>query len=147
MRYKVPIALVRATFDVFRQCGAGNHECQVLWTSAWTDPSSICRVVHPRHRAHCGGFELEDDWINTFWLDLARRDEGVRFQVHTHPREAFHSSVDDAYPILHFAGFLSLVIPDFGAGPVGFARAYLAEIAPNGQWVEVAPDSRIDVIA
>lgn len=145
MRYKVPAALLAETFDLFRQCGGGRRECQVIWTSTWAEPLTISRVVHPRHRAHGGGFELDDDWINDFWLELARTGQGIRVQVHTHPHEAFHSSIDDEYPILHSVGFLSLVIPDFARGPVGFECAYLAEIGPDGRWLEVTPDSRLQV--
>jgi hypothetical protein len=61
---------------------------------------------------------------------------GIRVQVHTHPYEAFHSPTDDAFPILHKAGFLSLVIPNFAQGPVGFRDAYLTQILPDGSWKE-----------
>jgi hypothetical protein len=38
---------------------------------------------------------------------------------------------------------LSLVIPNFGLGPVGFNEAYLTEIQPDGRWQEVATSSRL----
>jgi hypothetical protein len=110
------------------------------------DPANISDAVHPQHIAHSGGFQLASEWINHFWVDLARTGRGIRVQVHTHPHEAFHSTTDDDYPIIHSVGFLSLVIPNFGHGPVGFDRAYLAEIDPEGNWREVAPDSRLEVI-
>jgi len=70
---------------------------------------------------------------------------GIRVQVHTHPAEAFHSAVDDAFPIIHTPGFLSLVIPNFGLGPVGFNDAFLTEIQHDGRWREVALAERIIV--
>lgn len=146
MWYRVPAALLAETFALFRRCGGGRRECQVLWTSAWDDSTNICEVVHPHHLAHSGGFELTSDWINRFWQELARTRRGIRVQVHTHPRKAFHSNTDDDYPIIHTVGFLSLVVPDFGLGPVGFDRAYLTEIDANGQWREVAPDARLEII-
>ena len=121
------------------------RECQVVWTSSWATPDDICEVVHPRHRSHGGGFELDSTWINEFWLELARTGRGIRVQVHTHPREAFHSAIDDAYPIIHSVGFLSLVIPDYGVGSAGFERAYLAEIDPQGDWRSVQIDSRLEI--
>ena len=57
-------------------------------------------------------------------------------QVHTHPGAAFHSPTDDAWPIVHLEGFLSLVLPDFGLGPVGLARSYLAEMGCDGDFHE-----------
>jgi len=146
MSYRVPAALLHETFALFRRCGGGRRECQVLWVSTWEDQFDICDVVHSRHHAHAGGFELETDWINGLWFELAQARRGIRVQVHTHPHEAFHSCVDDDYPIIHSIGFLSLVIPDYARGPVSFERAYLAEIAPDGTWFEVPTDSRLEVI-
>lgn len=146
MRYRIPAALLVKTFDLLRGCGGGRRECQVLWMSSWSEPANICDVVHPQHLAHSGGFQLASDWISRFWLDLARTGRGIRVQVHTHPHEAFHSRIDDDYPIIHSVGFLSLVIPDFAYGPVGFDRAYLAEIDPEGCWCEVKTSSRLEVI-
>ena len=146
MRYKVGAGLLAETFALFRQCGGGRRECQVLWTSAWDDLTNISHVVHPNHLSHSGGFELASDWINRFWLELAHGHRGIRVQVHTHPGEAFHSRIDDDYPIIHTVGFLSLVIPDFGLGPVGLNRAHLAEIGTNGEWQEVKPDARLEII-
>jgi hypothetical protein len=146
VRYRVPAALLAETFALLRQCGRGRRECQALWTSEWARPELICSVVHPHHRAHAGGFEVASGWIGEFWRELSRTRRGIRVQVHTHPEEAFHSKTDDAFPIIHSAGFLSLVIPDFALGRVGFERAYLTEIMSDGTWREVAPASRLEVI-
>ncbi len=146
MNYLVPRRVLDQTFHFFRQCGGGRRECQVLWTSSWDSPESIVEVVHPAHRAHVGGFVLEDSWITSFWLKLAASGTGIRVQVHTHPGTAFHSPTDDEYPIIHTLGFLSLVIPRFALGPVGFAGAFLTEIGADGGWHEVGVESRIKVV-
>ena len=80
------------------------------------------------------------------WVALAERHEGVRMQVHTHPQEAFHSPTDDAYPIVQTPGFLSLVIPDFGMGPVSFDDAYLCEITEEGGWRTVNIADRVALV-
>ena len=137
MVFLVPQTVLRQTFDHLRQCGRGQQECQILWTSSWDTVEEITGVVHPKHRAHAGGFEVESDWLTSFWIDLAERRVGVRVQVHTHPREAFHSRTDDSYPMVHTPGFLSLVIPRFGEGDVGFQDAFLAELGHDGRFREV----------
>lgn len=137
--------MLEETFAIFRACGANCRECQVYWISEWRNPSLLTEVVHPRHRSGMYGLAIDDRWIGSFWDDLAQRDMGVRVQVHTHPFEAFHSETDDAFPLLFDVGFLSLVIPNFATGPLGFDDAYLAEIQPDGRWAEVAIPSRIIV--
>ena len=37
-------------------------------------------------------------------------------QVHSHPREAYHSDTDSAYPVATLDGSLSIVLPYFGRG-------------------------------
>lgn len=146
MIYFVPRRVVDQTFDFFRRCGGGRRECQVLWTSSWKSSESIVEAVHPAHRAHVGGFVVEDSWITSFWLKLAAERTGIRIQVHTHPGAAFHSPIDDEYPIINTPGFVSLVIPNFGLGPVGFAGAFLTEMGLDGQWHEARVESRIRVV-
>jgi hypothetical protein len=144
--FDVPRALLTDTFTHFRQCSAGRRECQVLWLSAWSQQGTISHVVHPRHRSHAGGFEVGGTWLNNFWAQLADRNLGVRVQVHTHPEDAFHSPTDDDWPIVHTPGFLSLVIPNFGLGPVGLDRAFLAEFDQSGCFRAVSIGTRLAII-
>lgn len=145
-KYTLAFGILAETFAHFRTCGQGCRECQVLWTSSWTAPERITQVVHPRHRSHGGGFQVDSAWLDEFWIALADANRGIRVQIHTHPHEAFHSPTDDAFPIIHKPGFLSLVIPRFALGPTSFEDAFLTEIQPDGGWRE-APISERLVIA
>ena len=146
MRYRLQSDVLRRTFEQLRACGAGHSECQVLWTSRWDAVGDVDEVVHSRHRSYDGGLEVESEWITEFWKRLAREQRGVRVQVHTHPATAFHSISDDTWPMIHVPGFLSLVIPDFGLGAIGFDGAYLAEIGVDGTWQDVAPEERFEIV-
>lgn len=145
MLYRVSRDLLARTFDHLRRCGQGRRECQALWIGPWPSPDLITSVVHPSHSANAHGFLLDSGWLNKFWLELASADQGVRVQVHTHPGSAFHSPTDDAYPIIHTPGFLSLVIPNFAMGPIGFKGAYLTEIAQDGSWREIPCEQRLQI--
>jgi len=143
----IPQGLLHDTFGHLRGCGRGLRECQVLWISPWSAPDRITGVVHPEHRAHAGGFEMDSAWLSRFWICLAECKEGVRVQVHTHPGEAFHSAIDDMYPVIHSPGFLSLVIPRFAQGDVSFNEAFLAELNADGDFREIAIHSRLKVVS
>ncbi|MDQ0464702.1 hypothetical protein QO010_002486 [Caulobacter ginsengisoli] len=144
--FDLPRSILEETFSHFRGCGGGRRECQALWLSPWDTPQTITKVVHPKHTAHAAAFVLDDRWLNDFWMSLARENLGIRFQVHTHPGAAFHSPTDDAFPIIHTVGFLSLVIPNFGLGRVGFEDAYLTEIQEDGCWRRISIGERIALI-
>jgi proteasome lid subunit RPN8/RPN11 len=137
--------MVDETFEVLRACGAGERECKLYWVSYWRDPEQLIGVVHPEHDSSRYGLTIHSEWITKFWNELVDQGLGVRVQVHTHPGVAFHSSTDDAYPLIHDVGFLSLVIPDFALGAVGFDRAYLTEIQPDGGWRQVPASERFAV--
>jgi hypothetical protein len=126
MRYQVPQSILDETFALFRRCGAGRRECELLWVSLWSNPERITAVVHPRHQATFAGVRIDPDWIADYWLELSRTKMGIRVQVHTHPGVAFHSGTDDEFPLIHQPGFLSLVIPNFAFGDIGFQGARLA---------------------
>ena len=146
MRYRLSRAILTETFQHFRRCGAGRRECQALWISPWRDPAIITTVIHPRHSANPVGFQLDHNWINALWDELGATESGIRVQIHTHPGAAFHSATDDANPISFRTGFLSLVIPNFAMGPIGFDHAYLAELGANGTWREAPISDRLEVI-
>ncbi|HEX8223374.1 MAG TPA: hypothetical protein VF605_06125 [Allosphingosinicella sp.] len=145
MALRLSQALLEETFGHFRTCGAGKRECQALWVGPWSHPDVISRVVHPAHSASPVGFQLDERWLNAFWFDLADRQEGVRAQVHTHPGAAYHSSTDDDFPIIRSEGFLSLVIPRFATGPVGFECAFLAKVK-GGHFEDVRIADELEVI-
>jgi hypothetical protein len=145
MMYRVPKRILFETFEHFRRCGHGRRECQVLWISEWSAIEDINSLVHPRHDGHFGGFTIDGAWLNSLWLELAKSKSGIRVQVHTHPDEAFHSTIDDDFPTIHTPGFLSLVIPRFGLGEIGFDDSYLTEIGPDGGWQQVRIRDRLEV--
>lgn len=143
--FQVARSVVDRTFEHFSTCGRGRRECQVLWLSSWHTLNEIDQCVHPMHHSHRYGFSVDDAWLTGLWKSLAATGYGIRAQIHTHPKEAFHSPTDDQFPIVHTVGFLSLVIPDFGTGARTLDTAYLTEIDSTGCWKRVPINARIEV--
>jgi len=103
----------------------------------------VDEVVHPRHSAHAGGYDVDGAWQNQLWLRLAREGRRLLAQVHTHPAAAYHSRRDDLMAAQQTPGFLSLVVPEFALGDVSLRATYLAERAADGSWVSVDPAQKI----
>lgn len=139
----VPKTILERTFELLRECGRQRYECQILWIGPWSNPQLVTSAIHPVHKVRGDGFELAGPWIAEFFRYLSNTRQGIRAQVHTHPGRAFHSLTDDTWPIVSTPGFLSLVIPKFAIGNVGFDGAYLAELGQDGAWREVPWVSRI----
>lgn len=135
----LPTAVLRATFEQFRACGDGQRECVAYWCAAADEPDVLTRVIHPIHTAAGGGYEVDDTWVLQFFSSLYHDQETVRVQIHTHPRGAGHSWIDDAYALIPAQGFLSLVVPGFGLGPVSLDATHLVEMTRDGEWAERDP--------
>jgi hypothetical protein len=134
MPLKIGEGLLRETFTILRECGQYKNECVVYWAGPVAAPQVVDRVLHPIHSATPGFYEIDQKWLNGIWFKLNEEGIAIRAQVHTHRGAAFHSRLDDLYPLMQTAGFVSLVIPHFAREPVGLQGAYLAELRPGGRW-------------
>ncbi len=137
--------VLEQAFEHLRGCGAGRSECVVYLTGPCDDDALIDGVVHPRHTAGPGGYDLDSDALAELWRDLVSCGRSIRMQVHTHPGAAYHSPRDDRLALIHTPGFLSLVIPDFALGNIGFDGAFLAERDEDGRWVGVPLGEHLEV--
>ncbi len=126
-----------ATVRTLRDCGAGRRECVAYWTAERQRPDVVTGVVHPRHAAGLDGYEVDSGWVTEFFMGLRESGRTVVAQVHTHPEEASHSDVDDAFALAPATGFFSVVIPDFACAEDGLARAHVVVMRPDGSWQEV----------
>jgi hypothetical protein len=133
-------ALWSATVAQLRDCGGARRECVGYWTGPIGEPQIVDQLVHPKHNATAGSYDLDRRWLHEFWVQLHRQQREVRVQIHTHASLAFHSRTDDEWPIVHTPGFCSLVIPNF-ATRFDSNDLFLAQIDENGSWQERAvPD-------
>jgi hypothetical protein len=142
---KVGEGLLRETFTVFRNCGQERNECVVYWAGPVSQPDRVDHLIHPHHTAAPDYYEVQPEWLNRIWFRLNADQVEIRVQVHTHRTVAFHSKLDDEFPLMQTDGFLSLVIPDFGRGSVGLDGAHLVELRAGGVWHEMDPLVRLDV--
>jgi hypothetical protein len=77
---------------------------------------------------------------------LHKNGERLIAQVHSHPTEAFHSSMDDDYAVVTTAGSFSLVVPDFAARPFAVDDCAVYRLNVQGRWVEVGSAQALRLI-
>jgi len=73
-------------------------------------------------------------------MDLALAlgaDELYVARIHSRPGDAFHSSTDDANPVITFEGGISIVVPFFGLGLRHGLDACAVYRFTAGEWVEL----------
>ena len=133
----VPPTVLQGTHDALRRLGEGRREAVVLWAGAWP-PRAVTRMVIPEQHQAFGRFSGTLSARGRLVLDLAAKSEALVAQVHTHPRRAFHSPLDDEEALPRRVGSFSLVIPEFAAAADLLTGAALYRLEQGGRWTEVA---------
>ena len=136
-----PSPLVDLTLDRLRKAGQRRRECIVLWLGRrdgeliWVEDAYL-----PPQAAKADMFHISPMGMTALHAELRRHRLMVAAQVHSHPREAFHSKADDRWAIVRHEGALSLVVPNFAIGTT--ASTFLDEtrvyqFSALAQWIEV----------
>lgn len=129
------------TIAHIRSCGVHRAEGYVVWSGIQNDGLiHVKSVLIPNN----GGLEsfahvqFSDESIEEVADRVISKGEKLVAQVHSHPFEAFHSEIDNEYPIVHRKGLLSIVIPYFGRyGFEEFQRYKVYEYLRNNKWKEL----------
>ena len=140
-RFRIQASAIRETVEAIRSAGRNGYELFVLWSGKREDDIFIVSEVHipdqVSYKTETGlcvrvdGPELHR--IN-LWLYQAQQIIGV--QIHSHSTDAYHSDIDDTYPIATLEGSLSIVMPWFGRDGWG-ARDIAAYRLGRDSWREL----------
>lgn len=139
----IPFELVSQTLVQLQSVGRWHSEHVLFWLGKRQDRLiSIQKIWTPEQRAGRAFFEIPEHSMQALFDELRRNRLVVAAQIHTHPREAFHSWADDTWAILRHAGALSLVLPYFAlkTRPDSFVKdAAVFVLSPANEWIEAAP--------
>lgn len=140
----VPRSRVAEAYSHLRRRGLDGHEGFVLWAGVQqNDRFLVQSTLIPRQsgvRSDEGvcvavdGSELHR--LNVWLYEHAQR---LVAQLHTHPTIAYHSTTDNAYPIVTEAGGISIVVPNFALDPWSFAECAVYRLSDRGEWQELSP--------
>jgi hypothetical protein len=137
--FQVPSAIVDTTDDALREAGTSGHERFALWTGSVHDQKFLIEHVYvPEQRSYSGkdGVHVrvgaqDLDRLNRW---LYENGQVLAVQVHSHPKEAYHSETDNTYPIVTTLGGLSIVVPNFGRGGIRSSGTVAYRLSRKG-WV------------
>lgn len=120
--FLTPSAL-NETGEFLRECGAAGCEGFALWVGTVRDRcAQVAQVLIPSQqliRSEEGvGYFVDASSLFEVNCYLAQTRRRLIAQVHSHPREAYHSATDDRYAVVTTEGGFSIVVPDFARAPV-----------------------------
>jgi hypothetical protein len=122
-QWVVTDAQVETTDTALREAGKDGFELFVLWTGVARENRFEVGHVHvPRQTSFQEDeglhVRVDGDELHKLNVWLFENSETLGVQVHTHPRKAYHSETDDAYPMVTSMGGLSVVVPNFARAGV-----------------------------
>jgi hypothetical protein len=149
-RFRVPTDLVHTTEGELRRVGRDGYELFVLWSGIIVDETIEIRTAHvPEQTSYKTKkgllIRVEGDALHKLNVWLYEHEQVLAAQVHAHPSDAFHSSTDDAFPIVTELGGLSLVAPDFARHGILCDGAAGYRLTAEG-WLEIPAAQLTDVI-
>ena len=133
---------IQKSIDLLRD--AGERECVLLWLGRRERGiQQIVDVYRPEQIGTVDYFEIPRSGMAALMARLRADSLYVVSQVHTHPREAFHSSADDRWAIVRHVGALSIVLPRFAAFTTAenfLEQAAVYRLDKSNSWNEVPSD-------
>lgn len=137
----VPSDILKETENCLKLHGLHGNEGMAFWSGyllhqcdAW-----IRHCIYPQQETSPVGVEVSLDEIQKINRMLSAREEFLFAQVHSHPGQAFHSSIDDNYPITFKPGFFSIVIPFFCKDHLEFPKCKIWKYKGFGEWRKLNP--------
>ena len=140
---RVSRSVIENMLESMREFGSHGWELLVLWLGeieSGTGRATVRQAFVPKQKPITSedgvGYFVGGETLFQLNRDLSETGLRLIAQVHSHPREAYHSDADDRYAIVTAQGGLSLVVPDFGFAPPDPASWAVYRL--HGQdWLEV----------
>jgi hypothetical protein len=119
-RFDLPRRIAIQTQTALRAYGIREQEGRVIWFGKYRSPDvfEFTRSAVPQQETSWAETIVDHDEILLQAQEAVSRGEELGAQVHTHPGAAFHSAVDNQFPIIREVGGLSIVIPDYAEAPL-----------------------------
>jgi hypothetical protein len=126
-----------------RDVGRQGYEGLGLWVGKQTGSTfKVDRAIIPAQRhirtadGVCVIMGAEELHRINVWL--YKNGLALIAQIHSHPGRAYHSSTDDEFAVATTVGCFSLVVPDFGTGPLDVRRFASYRLDAAGKWREIS---------
>ena len=139
--YRIPRTVIVETTEALQQAGREGYELFVLWSGTLSEECLTVRTSHiPEQTSYrtVGGLlvRVGGEALHELNVWLYEHGETLAAQVHAHPTEAFHSSTDDAFPIMTALGGLSIVAANFARAGLFVPEAAVFRLSDSG-WMQV----------
>jgi hypothetical protein len=141
----IPQSCIEFTYDAFRKQGEKGFECIGLFVGVINKNAfEIKTAMIPSQTAYKTEYGLnyivEGDELYRINKWLYENGYTIIAQIHSHPTAAYHSQVDDDFPIMATEGGFSIVIPNFGFDEFSINDWSVNRLMSPKSWVELSSE-------
>lgn len=138
--FRIPHEILETTQAALRQAGDKKSEGLVFWAGILQgNEALITRCVNPSGHGTPVSATVTYRGLRELLSILREKGEFLFVQVHSHPEEAFHSETDDSEAISFKIGFISIVVPYFGAVQMTtLLNCKVFEYKGGGRWAKLS---------
>lgn len=140
VRYLVRQCVIWETLEFLRLKGSDGDEGVALWPGNLEQ--ALCTVSEPLIPVQETGplfYQIPEDETFRILEVVSTKGLVIPIQVHSHPREAFHSLADDERAFIQHENGISIVVPDFGrfSDQDFVRRSRFYRLAADSSWKEI----------
>ena len=152
-KIKLPMACIETAYEHIRKVGNQRLEGVVLFAGNYNSVEKVFHVLETIVPKQVSVnidqgllYAVDGDELHRINVHLHLTKQTLVAQLHSHPSKAYHSSTDDAFPIITKVGGLSVVVPDFGMEEFSLDNWAVYRLNANGSWEEVGPTKVKNII-
>lgn len=144
-RFVLPQDTATFVLNVLAQAGQRGEEAFVLLGSRPAAEMVLDEALRPDQSPmmteHGLMVAVTGDALLDANLHFHRVGKTIAAQVHAHPGAAYHSEIDNTFPLVTLRGSLSVVVPDFAAGGLADRHRWAAyRLLGYHEWKPCTPD-------
>lgn len=134
---------IEYVYQHLRRAGDKELEGVALWAGVYNSQTEfeIKTTIIPAQKAYSQEsglhYEVGEEELHRINVWLYENKMTLICQIHSHPNEAYHSEMDDAYPIMAKMGGISIVVPDFAFQPFRLGDWAVYRLYPQNGWIEL----------
>lgn len=147
----MPIVCVATAYEHMRKAGSQKLEGVALFAGKEDGLTfNIEHTIVPRQKAMSMEegllYAVDSEELYRINVWLYENKLSLMAQIHSHPSRAYHSSTDDAYPIVATIGGISIVVPDFASKPIELSGWAVYRLSSENEWMELNPSEKVSLI-
>jgi proteasome lid subunit RPN8/RPN11 len=141
-RITIPKNFIEGIYSEFQETGKAGYERLALFAGK-KDGSAfqVTHVIYPKQYLRKGplgvSFHIDGSELERIWDWLYENNCSLIGQIHSHPKEAYHSEADDQLAIITTFGGVSIVVPNFGNSDSNLNGSAFYRLLPHTGWTQL----------